>query len=373
MDYKNNKSSNHPLILNKEVYQSNEEVIRTKNLIKEKYLIKNNEQSKSFDKELTEDFLKIKNDALILNDKITSDKLEISNSIKNKETELNLLYDKKKHLDENILNINKDKKIIQSGVISEQKILIKNNEKKLQEYFLNNRSLLINNDELKRSLSRFIEQSKKLQNEINLLKKETTLSSLSIKEIDEIKNKIKFYQEENDHTKKEVAELKNLIKYYQEENDSSAKEMQEFKNKIKFYQEENINVKKEIEETKDKMKFYQDENVRISGALIAFHKKYEVMKENFNKNEAEKTRILQQVESLNKSVNNKNILSTPFIKVVSDEPSLALKDQESSKHINFSDNKFSSIDSDDSDQDGDLSNEEDKKNLDNSINNIFNK
>ena len=60
-----------------------------------------------------------------------------------------------------------------------------------------NRTLEINNNELKNSISRYISNNRKLQDTINKLKLDYTKPLLTIEQIEELNNKVKFYQEEN--------------------------------------------------------------------------------------------------------------------------------------------------------------------------------
>ena len=56
-----------------------------------------------------------------------------------------------------------------------------------------NRTLEINNNELKNSISRYISNNRKLQDTINKLKLDYTKPQLTIEQIEELNNKVKFF------------------------------------------------------------------------------------------------------------------------------------------------------------------------------------
>ena len=109
--------------------------------------------------------------------------------------------------------------------------------------------------------------------------------------------------------------------------------------------DENINF---TEITNNKLKYYQEENVRLSCELVSTQNRHNILKKNITKIETEKNNISNQIQELNNSLNNKNssnIIKTPFLE---DIPQEAVEDL---KHMN----------------------KDEKKNLDDVINKIFDK
>ena len=195
---------------------------------------------------------------------------EINNTTK-KEYQLTnqSLYEQKKERkqqnDETLINQN----LIQTDIISNTKKLIESYKDKT--------------DELKFNL---IETEKKLE--------EKTLLSRTL-EINnhELKNSINRYIA---HTKKLDAKLVML-------------------NELEL----NIN---QIEELDNKVKFFQEENVRLSGEITIIEKKYETIKENFTKEQFEKNNIYKQIQELNDSLMQNNIVDTNYIKIINEENSV---------------------------------------------------
>ena len=73
-------------------------------------------------------------------------------------------------------------------------------------------------------------------------------------------------------------------------------------------------TQKHLEEINNKLKFYQDENVRLSSELLSVQKKNENIKVNLTDIETEKEKISSKIKELSKSIEEKtNIVSTNFL------------------------------------------------------------
>ena len=94
-----------------------------------------------------------------------------------------------------------------------------------------------------------------------------------------------------------------LIDEYKKNNNTLNSNLEELKNKIKQLDEEN-----------KKIKFYQDDNIRLSSSVNDIQKKYDIIKDNFNKTEKEKNDIFIQIQDLNNSLLKNNIIGSPFLK-----------------------------------------------------------
>ena len=229
-----------------------------------------NDYNKDKDKEIiqvTKNFFDIKRSADQLNNNVKQQTLKIKNSIVSQETEL-----KKLQNEEIIFN----QKRLQASIIDNQKKLIneyrENNEElkfnlsNLEKKLLDkDRSFKINNDALKKSLSRYIVNYKKIQEKLNLVKE----------------------------TKKDSDE---------------------------------ISLDKSVEdEMISKIKFYQDENTRLSSEIVKIKKNYETIKDNFNDVENQKNDIFKKVKELNNALTKNNIFGTPFVKETVEEDSISSK------------------------------------------------
>ena len=91
-------------------------------------------------------------------------------------------------------------------------------------------------------------------------------------------------------------------------------EYKNYNNKTNLDLEELTKKAKQYDEIKNKIKFYQDDNLRLSNEMSDIKKKYEIIKENLNITENEKNNIFKQIKDLNNSLLKKNIIGSPFLK-----------------------------------------------------------
>ena len=261
---------NIPLFLNKEINSNlniRDEILKIKNLIKVKYLTNKKAVVSKIKNSLDNDFTSFKNAAAKINHDIKENTLLINNSIKNQEFELKQLYQEKKLLNQNkmqsdIINNQQKLRYNYKKNINDLKFNLNKVEKKLEENIFSNKTSEINNKELKNTISRYVIHNRKLQNNINQLKIDYPETSLTTVQINEMHNKIQFYQEEN---------------------------------------------------------------VRLSGDINSVQKKYETIKNNFNEIELEKNNIYNQIQELNNSLIKNNIVGTPFVKETIKEDSINSK------------------------------------------------
>ena len=293
---------NIPLILKNEVVVDlgkNIEILKISDLIKIKYSENSNFIQINNKSSLDRDFKTIKQSAMDMDEVLKRKTFLINNTIKCHETELNILYNEKKLSEQN--NLQSDIIKNQKHLIDKQKLNntdLKSNlnevEKKLKEKNISIKKFLIDNDELKITISRYIEHNKKLQDNITQLKNDYGENPLSKLQIDEMANKINFYQEEN---------------------------------------------------------------IRLSSEITDRNNDLESMKIDFTKVELEKNNIFEKIKELNNSLINNNIVSTPFKKENYKDNSLKLRTSDNIIDSNTSEEKIK---------------EKSSKNLNDSINNIFN-
>jgi hypothetical protein len=291
-----------PLILKNEVVVDlgkNIELLKISDLIKIKYSENSNFIQINNKSSLDQDFKTIKQSAMDMDEVLKRKTFLINKTIKYQETELNKLYNEKKLSEQN--NLQSDIIKNQKQLIDKQKLNntdLKSNlnevEKRLKEKDISIKKFLIDNDELKITISRYIEHNKKLQDNIIQLKNDYGENPLSKSQIDEMANKINFYQEEN---------------------------------------------------------------IRLSSEITERHNDLESIKINFAKVELEKNNIFEKIKELNNSLINNNKVSTPFKKENYEDNSLKLRTSDNIIDSNTSEEKIK---------------EKSSKNLNDSINNIFN-
>ena len=274
-----------PLILKNEVVVDlgkNIELLKISDLIKIKYSENSNFIQINNKSSLDQDFKTIKQSAMDMDEVLKRKTFLINKTIKYQETELNKLYNEKKLSEQN--NLQSDIIKNQKQLIDKQKLNntdLKSNlnevEKRLKEKDISIKKFLIDNDELKITISRYIEHNKKLQDNIIQLKNDYGENPLSKSQIDEMANKINFYQEEN---------------------------------------------------------------IRLSSEITERHNDLESIKINFAKVELEKNNIFEKIKELNNSLINNNIVSTPFKKENYEDNSLKLRTSDNIIDSNTSEEKI---------------------------------
>ena len=126
-----------------------------------------------------------------------------------------------------------------------------------------------------------------------------------------------------------------LIDEYKKNNNTLNSNLEDFKNKIKQLDEEN-----------KKIKFYQDDNIRLSSSVNEIQKKYDSIKDNFNKTEKEKNDIFMQIQDLNNSLLKNNIIGAPFLKAKIEETNINSKVLNDIADNNLNNTKTSNKDKD---------------------------
>jgi chromosome segregation ATPase len=262
MDDKNSSffDPNIPLILTNSIVNSSDnkktlknERYKIKNLIKKKYLINDNLLTPKLKNNFVNHFTNIKNQAQKINN-------DINETMNEQKKELKQLYHEKTLLDQNQIQSNiirNTKKIIESYKRNTNEITSNFHDvkKKLEEKTHSGRKLEINNHELKKTVSRYITHTKNLEVKISQLDK----AQLNAGQVDELNDKIKFFQKEN---------------------------------------------------------------IRLSGEITIVQKKYESIKENFTQEQFVKNNIYQQIKELNDSLTKNNVVDTPYPKEIINDDSI---------------------------------------------------
>ena len=216
-------------------------LIENYNILEKNYeiIFKNYEQQKNSNEEINSENneLKIKNETLKLN-LIDIDKKYVGVVAENKELSID-----KRQLQSDLNITIHEKESLTNENIKLQNVL-KEQDEKFEVNNQKNRSFEINNAELKNTVSRYVVNLKKLQEQLD------------------VANKSKNH---------------------------------------------------ELNEINQKVKFYQDENVRLSGELLVYQKKNENIKINLADIKSEKEIISNKIKELGKSIEEKaNVVETKF-------------------------------------------------------------
>jgi len=166
-------------------------------------------------------------------------------------------------------------------------------DKKYEGVVAENKKLSIDKSQLQSDLNLTIDEKENLANENIKLQN-------SLKEQDE---KFEVTNQKNRSFEINNAELKNTVSRYvvnlkklQEQLDAADK-----------------SKNNELNEINQKVKFYQDENIRLSGELLLYQKKNENIKINLADIKSEKEMISNKIKELGKSIEEKaNIVETKF-------------------------------------------------------------
>ena len=227
---------NSPLTLRDVSDQSPEQtfknaILKINDLIKTKYSLVKKEENK-INNQLVKNFIDIKRSAGQLNNNIKQQTLQIKNSIESQKTELKKLYDEEIIFDQNKRNE------LHVSIISSQKTLIEDYKEKNYQLTLNlknsekrrleiDRSFKTNNGELKNTLSRYIVNSKKIQEKLNLVEESKNLK------LEKEAKQVKFYQDENIRLSSELLSTQKKNEITKENLNNIEIEKEKISNKIK--------------------------------------------------------------------------------------------------------------------------------------------
>ena len=175
-----------------------------------------------------------------------------------------------------------------------QNIKLENDNKNLQQ---DNNQLKIKIDKSNDKLEYFEKINSDLKIELekninlnNVYKKSNNELNLKLDELDELKKyKYKYLEYKQKNT-----DLENML------------------GKIKVDEDKNLQNLNVINELEDKIKFYQEENVRIGTELSESKKKSEILKDEIGKYENQRSDLITQINSVNDVIKDSNILTNVF-------------------------------------------------------------
>lgn len=240
---------------------------------------------------------------------INNDLIEDINQLKRKITN-----------DQNKLNqIDKDKSDLELKLKGYQKqnIKLENENKNLEQ----------NNNELKIQIN-------KLQDRLKYFEKIN--SELNIK-LEKNINQNNFYKQNNEELNLKFNELTELKPYkhkyleYKQKNS----DLENLLAKIKVDEDKNLQNSNFIKELEDKIKFYQDENIRLGTELLETKKKSEILKDEVEKYENQRSNLISQINSVNNIIKDSNILTNVFENKIAQK--INIKDPQNKRKISESD------------------------------------
>ena len=266
------------------------------------------------------------------NASLESDNLSIQKNLDIQIRNYEILTKNNLKLKQNIEKINKDRSLLEvdinelnsklNEIVDVNNILqltSKDMKVMLVKSTQNNKLLLNNSKDLHANLHRIVKNNRLLESKNKeLLEKIEYIESIKLED----KFNVQSYNELIEKNKLLTSQINNFKNY-----------------------KTDITSNNHSEVALNKLKFYQDENVRLSSELVSTQNRHDILKNNITKIEIDKNNISSQIQELNNSLNNTNIVKTPFTKEI---PQEAVNDL----------NKMNS---------------NDKKDLDDIINKIFNK
>ena len=248
------------------LYQSKKELINNYKILQKKYdLILENYKILTIDKEKLS---KLNINLEIENKKLQDNLTQIMSQ--NKELALD---NKKFEIDKNELQENLNINIKENENLSKKNLELNAKIKEIDSNFENisqkNRSFEINNAELKNTISRYVINTKKIQEKLNLAEKSKSF------ELNEINKKVKFYQDENVRLSGELLSIRRKNETIKVNLTDIEVEKEKISNKIKelsetieqktnvvstnFAKENDRTINKDIEKLNDKEQKSLDE------------------------------------------------------------------------------------------------------------------
>ena len=262
-------------------------------------------------KDLDLDFIKIKltesNDKIV---KLKDNNEQINFDLQSSQNKNSKLNNTNNELRDNINDL-KTKIIIDQNKLNQLEIEKNDLNLKLKGY--KNQNIKLENDnkileqdnnELKTKINKFqdkLEYFEKINNELkikleeninqnNIYKKSNNELNLKLKEVDELKR----YKHKYLEYKQKNTDLENMLAKIKVDEDKNL---------------QNLNVVNELEE---KIKFYQEENVRIGTELSETKKKSEILNNEIDKYENQRSDFITQINSVNDVIKDSNILTNVF-------------------------------------------------------------
>ena len=321
-----NKSEDIPPSVEKIISQAEEKQFKI--LSKKSKIINNldyqkivDELYKLFNKKIKKNTLKLiidlRNNIVSLDEKIIS--------LKEKEQKITI---NNKLLGQDIKNLINTQNSLQHDLkekdldLNQIKIKLIGSNDKIIKLEKDNKNLKQDNNELKIKIDKFqdkLEYFEKINSELkiklekninlnNIYKKSNNELNLKLNELDELKTyKYKYLEYKQKNT-----DLENMLA------------------KIKVDEDKNLQNLNVVNELEDKIKFYQEENVRIGSELSETKKKSEILKDEIDKYENQRSELITQINSVNDVIKDSNILTNVFENKI--EPKIGVIDPQNNQN-----------------------------------------
>ncbi len=268
-----------------------------------------------------------------LDEKYLNNKNKLSNSIEiNNQLDNNLkrsaesfasLYDKHNNLKlsfntlEEDLNYKQKKLSVFDEVNKDQENKIKRLEEKLIEYKNNEFTLSSKVEKLEKHIFANNVKEDELENKNKILEKK----NIELKTKLESAGHVDIYLEEINELRLKNKDLVNTIeklKSYEDNND------------------QNLNI---IQELENKIKYYQEENIRISNQLYETNKRFDIIKSEIEVLQDQRSNLVAKINSVNDVIGNSKVVTNVFknsqpqnTKILVEDP--AIKKVEKTKDLN---------------------------------------
>ena len=178
-------------------------------------------------------------------------------------------------------NLNFDYALLKNNSISTQKLLIQ---------LKGQNSVLVKG---------YKNKELELKSKIEKIERKILINNKLLHETNNHNDMVKLQKSEIDNHKQEIKELK-------EKNQNLEKTIDDLKLNI------NNNQNVSINDLKNKIKYYQEENIRISSELIESNKKFEITKESLNELQNHRSGLIEKINSINEVIKNENIVTSVF-------------------------------------------------------------
>jgi hypothetical protein len=224
---------------------------------------------------------------------------ELSYKLKKTQSDLNILKENNDNLDLDHISLKEQNKnlivehsSLKNNFLNLRKILV---ELMYKTNFLKDNTIKINSQ-----LNLYKDKEKESQAKIKKLEEEIIIKNKLFDVANDNKNKIKFQLIEIDDYKQEVKELR-------EKNKNLEKTIDTLKQNLS-----NNDKGENINDLKNKIKYYQDENIRISSELVESNKRFSVTKETLSAIQNQRTDLIEKLNSINHVMKSENIISNVF-------------------------------------------------------------
>ena len=86
---------------------------------------------------------------------------------------------------------------------------------------------------------------------------------------------------------------------------------------------------------KSKLEFYQNENLRMSGELLEIKKKYQIIKQELEKNTMQRKLVIDRINNVNEVLSENNIVTSVFNNNIQNEVKKVITVDNNKKKINL--------------------------------------